>query len=290
MGRMELRISWLLPVWCLFDLLQFARENAYILMPLALAVPPLAMLAHGLAHAWAARSVGGRLDVLTLGLLNEDDRLSVPARPWALWWSSFAGPLASGLLTGAGALLLLSDHLVVQRIGLYIAFTNGLIALVNLLACAPFDGRRWWRGLLWRLMGMRQGMTAAVMLAYLSAVALLVLAVVFSSFLLIFMGVFCLLASINDHRELQSGQDPVLGLNPIHAPSGLRQAHLPGWWARWRSRRQERAEARLAALADAEQVVLDRLLAKVSAEGLPSLTAGEREQLQAISRRQREGA
>ena len=63
-------------------------------------------------------------------------------------------------------------------------------------------------------------------------------------------------------------------------------AHL-GWpdpLSRWRASRQEAARRREATRAADDEAELDRILAKISREGLPSLTAKERDFLEKRSR------
>ena len=60
------------------------------------------------------------------------------------------------------------------------------------------------------------------------------------------------------------------------------------WFSRWQQRRATRARERQEREESEEQLILDRLLVKVSEQGLPSLTAAERSSLQRISRKQKE--
>jgi hypothetical protein len=111
------------------------------------------------------------------------------------------------------------------------------------------------------------------MLAFLSAILLLVFAVWRTDFMLLFIGIISVLATVNERMAVAQGQDPIFLVDPTYVGSAPPSA--------WRRRRAERDVA-------AEQEVLDRLLAKVSAHGLPALTAGERKQLQRISQQQKE--
>ena len=297
--RLEVRISWLLLVWMLFDAISFASAHAWHLVAAAGLVIPVCMLLHSLAHVWAARWVGGAAPVTTLSPLNDQTDLSLPTRPWAHFLTGMAGPAMSlalaggaviGIAASAGGAMSLrlgwppvhagDDKL--SQILAYFFQINFLVALFNLLACAPFDGWRWWRGLLWAFMPMAKAVRVALTLGMISAVLLIVVAAWLTSFLLLFMGIAALLATIADRQAVANGHDPVFQADPTYAGQAPQSA-----WSRQRSARKEEARAREEV---AEQEILDRLLAKVSNEGLPSLTAAERKQLQQISQRQKERA
>ena len=63
----------------------------------------------------------------------------------------------------------------------------------------------------------------------------------------------------------------------------------PGWWRRWRERSARRRAERRQQGEAADAAEVDRLLAKIGASGLGSLSAGERARLKAISERRRGG-
>ena len=85
-------------------------------------------------------------------------------------------------------------------------------------------------------------------------------------------------------EAVRSGFDPVL---PAEL-DGLTAASTRSWFSRWQAKRQRRRQERHDREEREEREVLDRLLAKVSEQGLPALTPAERTQLQRISKRQKE--
>ena len=129
---------------------------------------------------------------------------------------------------------------------------------------------------------MRRAVKATVMLGFISAILLLLYAVNYTDYLLLFVGIMSLIATINDRMSLAQGSDPVFLVDPNYVGVALSS----GWRQRWAARSAAVTEREAAA----EQEVLDRLLAKVSEHGLPSLTKTERTQLQKISRRQKDRA
>lgn len=117
----------------------------------------LSLLAHELAHALVAQRFGVGVDRIDLWLLGGVSRLSSPPRsPRAEFLIAVAGPATSvvvAILVGAlgigfgawGAPALITTPL------LWLAITNGVLAVFNLVPAAPLDGGRvlaaavWWR-------------------------------------------------------------------------------------------------------------------------------------------------
>ncbi len=278
-GGIEWRLSFMLLVWMLFELIQAIQAHGGDPLRLALAplVPLVVMLWHAGSHVLGAHLVGGRTSTVLASALVDQNVETVPQTAWAVSISAGAGPLGSGLLALAG-------WAQGGDLGQRVAFMSGLVAVANLLACHPFDGRRLWRGLLWPLVGLRKAGQATVMLGFASAVLLLVLALWRTDFLLLFMAVWCLIGTLHDYGHQEPGYDPALDTDPrIHS-----RRSGPGLWGRLQAHQAAKAEARAEVQAAKDGEILDRLLAKVSAHGLPSLTEAERKQLQDISKRQRD--
>ncbi len=276
----EVRISWLLGVWMLFEGLNFARGQQTSMIVIGFVAPMIAMAVHALGHGAACRAVGGRLQATTLSILNNQDEIQVALRPGAHFIAGFAGPLINLLLAGVCYVGSWYVSGFLAMVLSYVTYLNLMIGIGNLLACQPFDGHRWWRGLLWNLMPMRKAVHASLMLGFISAIVLLVFAVWRTDFLLLFVGICSLLATINDRTAIASGQDPIFLVDPAYAGSAPPSA--------WRRQRAARAVAKAESELAAEQDILDRLLAKVGEHGLPSLTTTERKQLQQISQRQKQ--
>lgn len=122
----------------------------------------LSLVAHEVAHAIVARRAGVRVTSITLWMLGgvtalEDDP---PDARWDLR-IAVVGPAVSfgcGALACAAALLLdlISAPRVLVAGLLWLAVTNVLLALFNLLPGAPLDGGRVLRALMWRRTGDRE--------------------------------------------------------------------------------------------------------------------------------------
>lgn len=279
---LTVRVSlWLLIVAGLFAI-QSARWFGFAWVPVAAVLAVLAMVIHALGHVAAIRLVRGQVSDTTASALVEQSQPFIPPRPWPVFAAGIAGPLANGLVAVAAWQAAGHVPAALQPALILALWTNAGVAVINCLACSPFDGRLFWRGLLWPLLGLRRSGGATIGLAYLSAAVLLFWGAATTDLLAFLMGLMCLFATVRDHRQFRAGLEPVLDLVPDRP--------APSLWERWRTRRAEAAQARRERQEADEQEILDRLLAKVSAEGLPSLSAGERATLQRISQRQKERA
>jgi Zn-dependent protease/CBS domain-containing protein len=119
------------------------------------------LLAHELAHALVARSNGIEVDSITLWLLGGVAQLRGDTKtPGADFRIAIVGPLTSvGLaiffgVVAAGVRLLSGGGLPVGVLG-YLAGTNAVLAVFNLIPAAPLDGGRVLRAALWRWRGDR---------------------------------------------------------------------------------------------------------------------------------------
>jgi|GEM_PF-2169678 len=300
---LEVRMSWTLMVAMLFDVVRFTQGLVWWMIPAALIIPPLTMYLHAMAHVGMARLVGGSADRTVLALFNDQTSMSVPLTPAKQAAVAGAGPAISLVLWLTCALLapFLSMHQehasfalfllphgnesLSYLIASYAAAWNSFVFLANLLACSIFDGARLWRAALWPLFGLVRAVRWTVWLSYACSLAILVLAVWGTSWLLLFFGVVCLMVTIQEHRSVRLGFDPVLQVEYETVSEGRRPR---SWFAQWKARRRQRAELAREREEAAEQEHLDRLLSKVSEHGLQALTEQERNLLHTISRRQRE--
>jgi Zn-dependent protease len=141
--------------------------TAYVIAAIIAAVLFLAsLLAHELAHALVARRNGIEVESIVLWLLGGVAQLRGEAKtPGADFRIAIVGPLTSlGLAIGfgltAGGLGLLGATGLPSGVLAYLAATNAMLAVFNLIPAAPLDGGRVLRAALWRWRGKRQ--TAAL--------------------------------------------------------------------------------------------------------------------------------
>ena len=280
---LTVRVSLLLLIVAVLFGASMARPLGWWALPAGAVIAVAAMVLHALAHVAAIRAVRGQVSETTASALVDLTPAFIPPRAWPTFACAAAGPAANAAVAAAAGLALpAAGHgLAAALLGLVIYANLGL-ALLNLLACAPFDGRLLWRGALWPLLGLRRAGLATIYLGYLSGALLVAWGLAGTDLLGVLMGAFCLVNTWRDHQVARQGGEPALDVAPRSDGGGL--------LARWQAARQAAGARRAAQEAAADQEVLDRLLAKVSAGGLPSLSADERATLQRISKRQQRRA
>jgi Zn-dependent protease len=286
-STLEVRASWLLGVWMLFDLVRFAQAGYWAMLPFALLVPLASMYLHAMAHVVMARLVGGSADRTVLSMINDITSMQVPLTPSKQFAVGVAGPLVSlvfWLSCSLGAKWLGPAAGLSADLLAYVAGTNFWILVINLLACAFCDGARIWRAILWPLFGLGRAIRWTVMLSFVCSIGIIGLGIWMTDFLLLIVGLMCLFITVQENRSVKLGFDPVLQIefDAIH------DRRSQSWFGRWQQRRRIRALERQEREEREEQEILDRLLTKVSEHGLPSLTDAERATLQRISRKQKE--
>jgi hypothetical protein len=300
---LEVRMHWTLMLWMLFDVVRFAQSQAWWMILAALIVPPVTMYLHAMAHVGMARLVGGSADRTVLALLNDQTSMSIPLTPAKQAAVAGAGPAVSLVLWLGCALIahLLSAHqanasfvlyhaptqaeTLTYQIASYAAAWNSSVFILNLMACAIFDGARLWRAALWPLFGLARAVRWTVWLSYACALYFIAFGAWVTDALSLLFGVLCLMVTIQEHRSVRLGFDPVLQVEYESVAQGRRPR---SWFAQWKARRRLRAEQAREREALAEQDLLDALLAKVSEHGLQALSERERGLLHTISRKQRE--
>jgi Zn-dependent protease/predicted transcriptional regulator len=121
----------------------------------------VSILVHELAHALVARANGVQVDAITLWLLGGVAELrSEPRTPGAEFAVAAVGPGTSAVLGGlfgaiAGSLSAAGAANLVVAVFSYLAVTNVVLAIFNLVPAAPLDGGRVLRAAVWRFTGDR---------------------------------------------------------------------------------------------------------------------------------------
>src|SRR5918992_4812429 len=133
---------------------------AYVAAAIVAAVLFLAsLLAHELAHSLVARRNGIEVESIVLWLLGGVAQLRGEAKtPGADFRIAVVGPLTSvGLAivfgVAAGGLIQLGAGGLATGVLTYLAATNAMLAIFNLIPAAPLDGGRVLRAALWRWRG-----------------------------------------------------------------------------------------------------------------------------------------
>jgi hypothetical protein len=286
-STLEVRASWLLGVWMLFDAVNFAHQGLWLLLPFAILVPLLSMYIHAIAHVTMARLVGGSADSTVLSMINDQTDLQIPLTPGKQLAVGAAGPLISLVLwLSAFALfhVATTPGTFAANLTSYVSNTNCFITLVNLLACAFADGARIWRAILWPLFGLGRAIRWTVMLSYVCSVLITVYGIYATNYLLFFCGLMSIITTVVEHKSIKLGFDPIFNIefDSIH------ESRSQSWFGRWQQRRRVRALERRSQEVSAEQDIVDKLLEKVSIQGLPALTEQERATLNRISKKQKQ--
>jgi hypothetical protein len=173
-------------------------------------------------------------------------------------------------------------------------YANLVLFLFNMLVVMfPMDAGRVLQELLWGRIGYTRAMRAAVTVGLLTAVGLGALALVAGMTQLLAVAVFGGFVCFNERRRLEFSQEPEM--YEVGTPAGY------GYGPRPPARGEVTAQRRAAAAEDrkyraalkrqqeeaAAQVEVDRILAKISASGMGSLTRSERATLERASESKR---
>lgn len=142
----------------------------------------VSVLAHELGHCLAAYGFGIAVPEVRLYFVGGASELErAPRSPGAEAAIAAAGPLASAALAGlCWALVTGTDHgSVTWLLAMTLAWSNGIIAVFNILPGLPLDGGRVLSAAVWRVTGReRPGLIAGVLGGFVLAAALLAFAVV----------------------------------------------------------------------------------------------------------------
>ncbi len=114
----------------------------------------LSIILHELAHAVVARGFGLPIGGITLFIFGGVAELrQEPATPRAEFWVAIVGPVASigiaGLCFVAGLGAEAAGWAIVSAVMVFLAVTNTVLALFNLVPAFPLDGGRVLRSLIW---------------------------------------------------------------------------------------------------------------------------------------------
>ena len=252
------------------------------------------VLLHEFGHCVACRRVGGEADDILMWPLGGLASCAPPETWRAHLATALGGPAVNlALLPVFAGALALTGHAgeilfnpLEPALPLGAMESYGLAALwighyVNLVLLAfnvlcpmyPLDGGRIVQCLIWRRAGLRRSMELSVVIGFVTAGALGVLALVSEETMLLGIAVFGGLVCYDERRklraeELLTGVDEAIGASRAATAAHERE-------------RRAREAAESARLAEEE----DRVLAKIAAEGMGALTKRERRVLEEATRR-----
>jgi len=270
------------------------------------------VLLHEFGHCFGCRAVGGRADDILLWPLGGLASCYPPQRPWPSFVTTICGPLVNLVIAIACYLVLYFQlghsslysanpwhlwslypawgwHGIVRD--LY-AVNVALFVFNMLLLFLPFDGGRIVHEVLWAWKGWARSTYYACNFGMIYAIFVALFGIVTGRMMLFAIAVMGLLHCYQTlqnlrHEERERGYE--YGGDDVWQVDTIKKPKL-GMIAKWRKRR---ADAAIEAARQKEQAIeaeVDRILAKVKAQGLHSLTEREKRTLKAdTERRNRAG-
>lgn len=282
----------------LFSIARDTMGVGYTLLEMAILF--VLVLMHEFGHCFAARLVGGEADDILMWPLGGLATTSPPDTWRAHLIVTLGGPAVNVLLfpvfaialTGAGlgetvwfnplrpgaALALLSSW---WEVALWWAhFLNlTLLAFNVLLPMFPLDGGRIVQSVLWARLGRRASMEIATVVGMVGAGALGVAGLATERATLVGIAAFCALVCWTERKRLRAPDE----IGDTAYAAALRE----------QTREQEDAARRAAAARrerEQEAAEMDRVLAKIAATGMGSLTPKEKRFLEDATARKRAGS
>ncbi|MDR7086938.1 Zn-dependent protease [Aeromicrobium panaciterrae] len=129
-------------------------SNPYALAAAFVLALYVSVFVHELAHVFAARQFGMRVQSVTLHLLGGETLIEGESRtPWQELWISISGPLTSLGIGLSARSLSGSFEGVTSDILWSVGYVNILVAIFNMLPGLPLDGGRVFRALVWQVTG-----------------------------------------------------------------------------------------------------------------------------------------
>lgn len=279
---------------------------------------------HELGHCYAARKVGGSADEVLMWPLGGLATVDGPRTPWPQFAIAIGGPCVTLLLLVISRTIMwlamganrhvpmspfwwpnFSNPWVSPWAWLDLTFRTNLgLFLFNLWPMYPMDGGRMLQCGLWWKMGLRRSMFVTTAVGMVAAVIMGFVAILPSmwgdhdggglrssvssiNFTLLAIAVMGYMTCWQQRQMAAAGvgyDDDFSGMGYTAERSEQRE----GWMSRWRRKRAEAQRRRQAAEIEAEQVEVDRILAKVHDHGIGSLTRGEKRTLETATQRERQ--
>lgn len=257
------------------------------------------ILWHELGHAWAARRSRLRVTGIVLSPLGGECQIvgGLPS-PGTDVFVSLAGPGAHLVLAALAAPVWLLPRGGLAAPALQTAWIWAVFILAfNLIPAFPLDGGRVLRALLTYKLGEVPATRVAARVGQGFAALYFLLALTWSQPLFAVLAVYIFISAEGELRAaMYAGYVYEPGARNVFAASlgvredwsrealeGYGRAEKPGFWQRMKTRRRLRRLAGETARRDKLKAEVDRVLEKVSREGMPSLTSKERRVLKEAS-------
>ena len=275
----------------------------------------LIILLHEFGHCFAARSVGGTADEIVMTPLGGLAMAMAPRRPWPTFVTVAGGPAVNVvicLVCGLAIYFILgifplgpwtfgsiygrisnNGWLSVASYLFWVyAWSYGLL-LFNLLPVFPLDGGQLLQSILWKPLGYYKSMLLTLNIGLVGSVLMMMAGIgtfgmIGGGLLMILIGLSCFMTCFQTRAMMRadgpwafSNEDSFDYGAAARAASRPQRPKLGAKWSAMRARNSARA-------AQAEQASIDAILAKVSAQGMQSLTWREKRTLKKATERQRQ--
>jgi Zn-dependent protease len=267
----------------------------------------LIVLLHEFGHCFAARAMGGSAEDILMTPLGGLAMASPPQRWWPTFVTVAAGPAVNVVIcVGCAAILFamglgvpwnplapfqVNNHgfswLDIGRYAYWAYWTSYLLLIFNLLPIWPLDGGRMLESLLWWWIGHYKAILITCAVGMVGSVLMVAYALPspLHRLLLILIGMNCFVNCLNFRRA-------TVAMGPEEYADNIdySAAYEPATPKRRRPKLSQRAIKKARKLAEEsrlEQERIDQILAKVSAQGMASLTWGERRALRKATEHRR---
>jgi Zn-dependent protease len=265
------------------------------------------VLVHEFGHCFAARSVGGNAEEVMMTPLGGLAFAYAPRKPYPQFITVAGGPavnvaiciICAALLYSLGGAV--SWHpfhpfgyaagrwaLLGWHVG-WIFTISYLLLLFNLLPIFPLDGGQMLQAALWPKMGYYRSMNLACLIGLPASIAIAVFALATQQWLLLFIMLWTAYTCFSVRRQLQAaGPGDFAAEDEMDYGASIYATEAsPKKQHKRLSRRKIRRLRMQAQREAAEQGRIDAILAKVSAQGMHSLTWLEKRALRRATERQR---
>jgi len=253
------------------------------------------VLLHELGHCLAGIKNQIRPTRITLypmgGLAGLEDAMR---HPWMEIEVALAGPLVNLLLLLATFLVQLLLPMLDIQLGyfwgsylLWFFWTNLALSAFNLIPAFPMDGGRVLRGILALRMGEEKATRHTCHVSLVLSGIMLLIAMLYPGmnslagallFWIALSNIFTCLSVLRQGGAVYSGEPEYAARARFQSfdPAAAVEDQRPGFFARWRERREERKAAQREKEALVVRAEVDRLLDKINAQGITALTDAER--------------
>jgi Zn-dependent protease len=267
------------------------------------------ILLHEFGHCFAARWTGGSADDILLTPLGGLAMTMARRRPWPTFVTVAGGPLVNVIicLISGVALAVLDVKVPLNPFGFslwgnvawlnlayylnWIYFLSYILLLFNLLPIFPLDGGQLLQSILWQPLGYFRSMMITMNVGLVGSVLLFAFGLAKlgsgGGLLIVIIAAMCFINCFQMRAMLKAeGPWAFQDEDSIDYTSSLYEVERKP--SRWRVRRAERRAAKLENEERAERERIDRILEKVSAHGMHSLSWWERRALRKATEHQRQ--